>query len=220
MCFSAEADILAGVIVTGVGVDALRHVRHHREMALAALPILFGLHQLIEVPVWWGVGGQVSAEVASGAAWLYLIIAFGVIPWVVPAAIRQLEPDRRRRSLMTGLIGLGVVVAAALTIPTVLGPITVADGGQYLDYSAPLVFGGVITVLYVLATCGAFLLSSDRVVRIAGMLNLAVVATLAVMLTSGVISLWCVWAAVSSVAIAVHLRRMHRQPRPIVAVAQ
>jgi hypothetical protein len=162
----------------------------------------------------------VSAEVASGAAWLYLIIAFGVIPWVVPAAIRQLEPDRRRRSLMTLLIGLGVVVAAALTIPTVLGPITVADGGHYLDYSAPLVLGGVITVFYVLATCGAFLLSSDRVVRIAGMLNLAVVASLAVMLTSGIISLWCVWAAVCSVAIAIHLRRMHHQPSPIVAVGR
>jgi hypothetical protein len=219
VCFSAEADIVAGVIVTGVGVDALRHMGQGRELALAAIPVLFGVHQLIEVPVWWGVEGQVSEGVASGAAWLYLFIAFGVIPWIVPAAIRQLEPDRRRRSLMTWLIGLGVLVAAALTVPTVIGPITVTDGGHYLDYSAPLVQGGIITVLYVLATCGTFLLSSDRVVRIAGVLNLAVVATLAVMLTSGVISLWCVWAAVSSIAIAIHLRRMHRQPRPMAAVA-
>ncbi|MFZ0013216.1 MAG: DUF6629 family protein [Acidimicrobiia bacterium] len=96
MCFSAEADIVAGVIVTGVGVDALRHVG--REAAMAAIPILFGLHQLIEAPVWWGVEGQVTEGVASGAAWLYLLIAFGVIPWTVPTAFansNQIGVDAR-----------------------------------------------------------------------------------------------------------------------------
>jgi hypothetical protein len=29
--------------------------------------------------------------VAQGAAWLYLLIAFGLIPWLVPYAVRRLE---------------------------------------------------------------------------------------------------------------------------------
>jgi hypothetical protein len=115
VCFSAEADIVTGVIVTVVGIDALRHVGHSRESAMAALPFLFGLHQLIEVPVWWGLEGGVSPGVASGAAWLYLAIAFGVIPWAVPYAVRQLETDQRRRALMSPLLGLGIVVAAVLS---------------------------------------------------------------------------------------------------------
>ena len=77
MCFSIEADIVTGVVVTAVGIDAIRHVGHNRETAMAALPVIFGLHQLIEVFVWKGLDGRASATVAQGAAWLYLLIAFG-----------------------------------------------------------------------------------------------------------------------------------------------
>jgi hypothetical protein len=73
--------------------------------------------------------------------------------------------------------------------------------------------------LYVVATCGSLILSSDRVVAIYGWMNLVVVATLAVLLTSGIISLWCVWAAVTSIAIAIHLRRLHGFSQGAVAFA-
>lgn len=214
MCFSAEADI-----VTGVGIDALRHVGHGRESAMAALTILFGLHQLIEVPVWWGLEGRVSPGLATGAAWLYLAIAFGIIPWAVPHAVRQLESDQKRRALMSPLLGLGIVVAVVLMFAIVTAPIVVVDGGNHLDYSASLGFGGLITVLYVVATCGALLLSSDRVAVIHGGVNLTAVVALAALLATGVISLWCLWAAVTSIAIAIHLRRVHGLPRVGVAFA-
>ena len=38
-------------------------------------------------------------------------------------------------------------------------------------------------------------------------MNLLAVTGLALLLSNGLISLWCVWAAVTSVAIALHLRR-------------
>jgi hypothetical protein len=40
MCFSIEADIVTGVVVTAVGIDAIRHVGHNRETAMAALPVI------------------------------------------------------------------------------------------------------------------------------------------------------------------------------------
>ena len=209
MCFSPGADLVAGVVVTAVGIDTVRHAGHQREAPLAVLPLVFGLHQLIEVPVWWGSGGGAGHNLAGGAALLYLAIAFGLLPWAVPLAVRHLEPDRTRRAVMAMLGLIGLAVAIALMVPTVAGPITVTDMVNHLDYSVPLSYGGQLTALYVVATCGALLLSSDRVVAVYGAVNLAVVATLAVLLATGVISLWCVWAAVSSVAIAVHLRRRH-----------
>jgi hypothetical protein len=214
VCFSAEADIVTGLVVTAVGVDTLRHIGHDRESAMAALPVVLGLHQLVEVPVWWGTQGKVSADIAQAAAWIYLVIAFGIIPWAVPEAVRRLETEPRRRSLMGALVALGVVIAIALTIPLLIHPIEVVDGGNHLSYRVPLVAGSLLTVFYVIATCGSLLLSSDRVVTVYGAVNLVVVATLAVLLTSGVISLWCVWAAVTSIAIAVHLRRLHRSHEP------
>jgi hypothetical protein len=211
VCFSVEADVVAGVVVTAVGIDTLRHVGHDREAAMAALPVIFGIHQLIEVPVWLGAEGRVDEGVAQLAAWVYLVIAFAIIPVVVPYAVRRLETDPRRRDRMTWLIGVGGVVAVALTIPLLVGPISAVDGGNHIAYSVPLAIGGLLTVLYVVATCGSLLLSTDKAVVIYGAVNLVAVTTLAALLTSGVISLWCVLAAVTSVAIAIHLRRLHRQ---------
>lgn len=211
VCFSPEADLLAGVVVTAAGVDALRHVRHHREAVLAGLPVLFGIHQLIEVPVWWGFDGRVSADLAGGAAWLYLAVAFGIIPWIVPYAVHRIEDDRRRQVWMGRLTGLGLAVAVALTVPILLEPVSVSDAGNHIVYSPRLVQGGLLTVLYVVVTCGALVLSSDRVVAGYGWMNLVAVSALATLLVSGVVSLWCVWAAVTSIAIALHLRRMYRR---------
>jgi hypothetical protein len=67
-------------------------------------------------------------------------------------------------------------------------------------------------MLYVVATCGPLLFSSYRHIRRYGVLNLVAVCALAWLNQSGLISLWCVWAAVTSVAIAVHLRTVHRTP--------
>lgn len=207
MCFSVEADLITGIVVTAIGVSALRNVYDDRQRAMAALPVVFGVHQLIEVIVWWGLDGTVGPAIAEAAQWLYLTIAFGLIPWAIPLAVRRLEPDSTRRRWMAPLIGLGTVVAVALMVPTLVGPITVTNMGNHLAYSVPLVWGGELTALYVIATCGALVLSSDPIVAVFGMLNLVAVTTLAILLVTGVISLWCVWAAVSSVAVAIHLRR-------------
>ena len=182
---------------------------------MAALPIVFGIHQLIEVPVWWGV--ESSEGLMFGSAWLYLIVAFGVIPWLVPYAVRRMEPDLDRRRGMSPLVVLGVIVAVALAVPVLIGPVTVSDGGLHLAYSVPLVFGGPLTALYVISTCGSLLMSSDRAAAAYGAVNLLIVTVLATLLTTAVISLWCVWAAVTSIAVAVHLRRSH-QPGAVVAL--
>ena len=218
MCFSPEADIVAGLVVAGVGIDTIRHIGHDREWALAALPIVFGIHQGVEVVVWWGLDQRISADLAHNAAWLYLAIALGLIPVAVPFAVHRLETDERRRAFMAPLIGLGVLVAVALMVPVVRGPISFVDAGNHIAYSVSTEFGGLITVGYVVATCGALLLSSDKVVVIYGAVNLVAVAALAALQTTGVISLWCVLAAVTSIAIAVHLRRLHRQHQEAAAL--
>ncbi|MGZ8623561.1 MAG: hypothetical protein ACXWYQ_05295, partial [Actinomycetota bacterium] len=62
-------------------------------------------------------------------------------------------------------------------------------------------------VLDVIAACGALLASSDRLIRIFGVSNLVAVTMLAWLTVGGLTSLWCVWAAVTSVAINRYLRQ-------------
>lgn len=205
MCFSAEADLITGVVITGVGVEGMRHVRHRRQLSLALLPLLFGAHQIIETLVWWSLEGRISAAVGERATTVYLVIAF-VLPIIVPLAMVSLERDRVRRLATGGFAVLGAVVSVVLLVEMFAGPVSATIEGRYIAYHVSLTYGGQITALYVVATCGPLLLSSRPFMKLFGALNLIAVGVLATLMTAGVISLWCAWEAVVSVVIVIHLR--------------
>jgi len=70
VCFSAASDLLAGILVVGVGADALRHVEHRRDLPLALLPRLFGPHQVVEAFAWWGMEERLPSRVGEAATGL------------------------------------------------------------------------------------------------------------------------------------------------------
>ena len=216
MCFSAEADLITGVVVGGAGIDALRHVRHRREVALAALPVVFGTHQAIETLTWWGLDGRIPATIGEAATWVYLVIAF-ILPILVPVAVRSIERDPARRRMVVPFIGLGLAVTVTLLVELFTGPMSAEIAGLYIEYDVSLDYGGQITALYVAATCIPLLLSGRRSVVVFGVLNLAGVTALAWLMASGVISLWCAWAAVASIVIVIHLRTATNRGEPVAA---
>lgn len=207
MCFSAEADLAAGVVLGLVAVDALRHVRTPAQLPMAALPAVFSVHHLTEVLVWWSLEGHVSPVVGERAAWFYLLIAFGVLPALVPIAVRAVEPSPVRRTLLGVLAVAGAAVAVVLMMATVDGGRGTRVDGHHIVYNAGVAHDTVVTTTYVLATCGAMLLSSHVPIRWYGVVNLVVVSLLAWLQQNAVVSLWCVWAAITSVLVAVQLRR-------------
>ena len=101
MCFSPQADVVGGLVICAIGVDAVRHVRQRREfLALAWIPLLLGAHQFIEALVWLWLQGHVPRGIGHVALWAYLLIAFVVLPVFVPLAVIALEPTRRRKLMM------------------------------------------------------------------------------------------------------------------------
>jgi hypothetical protein len=205
MCFSAEADLATGVMVSAIGIDAVRHARTPRELPLAALPLVFGAHQLVEVLVWWGLAGKVSASLSDVATWVYLAIAFA-LPFWVPVAVRGVEPDRRRRTAITLFAAVGLVVTIVLLGSLVRGPVDASIQSHHIAYVLGIPAGAAISMLYVVATCGALLTASDRWIRSFGVANLIAVVVLVWLTVDGFASLWCVWAAVTSIAIDRYLR--------------
>src|ERR1700689_1869173 len=91
MCFSPEGDIPGGIVVTAIGIDALRHLHNRRDhLALAALPLVLGFHQIDEAFVWFGLQGHVPEGLGRVATWIYLVIAFVVLPLLVPIVVMLL----------------------------------------------------------------------------------------------------------------------------------
>ncbi|MDH3260215.1 MAG: hypothetical protein OEM84_04495 [Acidimicrobiia bacterium] len=214
MCFSPEADIVAGIVVSGVGIDALRHVRETKEYPLAALPLLLGAHLLVETYVWWDQVDRVPAYVGHAAVWLYLAIALGVLPVLVPVAIFAVEPDPRRRRWLMPFMAVGAGLAALLMAVVITGPVSATIQGCCLAYDPGPGYIGVFGALYVLVTCIPMLVSSHRHMVAFGVVNLIAVSLIAWLLASGLASLWCAWAAVTSLLIARHLRHADRSRSP------
>ena len=214
MCFSPQADLVGGVVITAIGIDAVRHVRQRRELiALAWLPLLLGAHQFIEAVVWLWLQGHVPRGAGRLALWAYLLIALVALPVFVPVAVIALEPTKQRKLMMTPFAVLGTVTAAVLLTAMISGPIAARLAPYHLAYSVRLHDGFLITAAYVVAVCGPLLLSGYRHVTIFGIVNLVAVVIIARLTASGFASVWCGWAAVSSGAIALHCRyaRPHRQ---------
>ena len=209
MCFSMQADLVVGAASTAMGISAWRDARDDGDRWLAALPVLFGTHLLVEAVVWRGVQGHLSSSTSEFAVRLYLLVALTVVPVVVPLVLRAVDrSDRSRR--YAPFVVLGVVVGVVLGVPVVAGAVSAADGGLHVAYQVDVAWGGALTVAYVVATCGPALVASDPRIRTFGVANLVAVTILAVISAEGLISLWCAWAAVTSAAIAT---RAHRRAR-------
>ena len=91
--------------------------------------------------------------------WVYLVIAFVVLPVFVPAATLAFEPNARRRWRMTPFVALGAAVSIVLFVALVRTPIDVEAQSHHLAYRVSLSHGGLVVALYVAAVCGALLFS-------------------------------------------------------------
>jgi hypothetical protein len=213
MCFSPEASFVGGGAVTALGVAALSQVRDRRQVALAALPLAFGLHQLTEGVVWLSVREQVSSAVGTAAVHAYLLYAQVLLPMLLPLSVLLLERVPWRRWALAGLLLAGAGVAAVLLHALLVGEIDVQVSGSSLDYGIDAPYAGQLAVVYVLATCGPLLLSATRWLVVLGVLNLGAVALTLAVQAATFTSVWCAYAAWISGAILLFLQRHRNAPR-------
>ena len=207
MCFSPVADFSAGAVITGVGVATLRRVSSPRELIVGALPLLFGLHQLVEAFVWLSLDGTVSVGLGNVAKETYIIFAHAVLPIIVPFGFMLIEPDRRRARWMWPLAGIGLLMGLYLLWQVTFYPVGAFEEAHCIDYTTHTPNTILIGGLYVLATCGPALISSRRYLRWFGLISVIGVIATAVVRVDELTSLWCVYVALVSVLILEHFRR-------------
>ena len=218
MCLAPQVDVLAGVAIAVVAVDAIRHNRSARTAPLAALPAVFAVHTLASALVWWGLQGRVPATIGDAATAFYLGIAFVLLPVLLPIAVLLIEPPGWRRSALVLLTAAGLYSSLDFLVGLLDGRGGAAACTYYIDFgiTGASSYSGF---MYVLATCGALLLSGQRPLVVWGLTNALVVALLAGLEGRALPSLWCFWAAASSLFVAWFLRSLERrraagEPRP------
>ncbi|MDT9700975.1 DUF6629 family protein [Streptomyces sp. P17] len=194
MCWSAEADLVAGVGIAAVGVACVARVRHVRDLPLAALPLLLGAHQLVEAAVWAGDGGTGPATVA------WAVIALPLLPLWVPAGVLAAAPPQARPGLLAPL-AVGIATAAVLAHALATRPVRAEIRGHTVGYVLDLSHPGLLIAGYLLATIGSLLLSGDRGLVGLGVLVAVGALICAVLWRTEFVSTWCAFAAVCSVVL-------------------
>ena len=215
MCFSATADFVGSAALGAVGIATLREVKDRREMMLAAMPCLFAAHEFIEGFVWMGLDGRLPAWVAHDAGSAYVLYAQGLLPFLLPLSVYQIEPTRRQRTRMLAFVLLGGLLALYLMWGLIAYPTEISMRAHSILYVNRITTTTLVAVLYVIATCGALFFSGFRKLVELGGANLLGLLAVAVMKRYAFTSIWCAYAAVLSVIIYFFFRGTgsHRMER-------
>ncbi|WP_346011796.1 DUF6629 family protein [Streptomyces sp. SID3343] len=212
MCWSAEADLVMGSGITAVGIASVASVRRVNDLPMALLPVVLGVHQLIEAVVWKGEQGRVSEGTAEIAREAWAVIAFPLLPAFLPLAVLAASwPLARGRERVRAAFFLvvGLTVAGVLGHVVASGPVSAEVCGRTVRYSVGVPAAPWVITGYLVATLGPLLLARDRVLRFLGLIFTIGAAVTARLWFHSFASSWCAVAALSSVLVLWWVRSDH-----------
>lgn len=205
MCFSASASFTAGIVLTGIGIASLRRVQHPSQVMFAAIPIIFAVQQLCEGVLWVMLPEPGHEAVKSGLTHLYLFFAQAVWPVWVPLALLYVERERTRKNIQRVLAAVGAIVALYLYYCLVSYDVQASIIGYHVFYDQqyPEAFKIAGGVLYLIATILPPFFSHIKTMWLLGVTVAASYAVTTVFYDHYIVSVWCFFASVISLAVYV-----------------
>lgn len=209
MCFSADASFISAAITGVIGVATITQPRTIREMPLAAMPLLFSVQQAVEGILWLTLPAAGEGVLSSLLTHLYLGFALAFWPVYAPVSAWLIEPRSARRLAMAACLLVGVGVALYFVFSVLTLPHAARIDGGHIVYTvgvaAPFSVGG----LYLFATGIALALSSYRPVALMGVIVFVGSVASYAFYYHAFVSVWCFFAAASSILLLVHFYRLH-----------
>ncbi|HTN41352.1 MAG TPA: DUF6629 family protein [Asticcacaulis sp.] len=198
MCFSAPVSFAASAMLLVIGTAAVRAARYPRQIPLATIPLLFGMQQGAEGVLWLILPEHPVGPWAFALVQLFVGFVGVLWPLLMPAACLCLEKKPVRQLFISAIMALGGLIAVYTVIIMVVYGFKADVSQRCLVYTNPAgVWPGMVAI-YVTAVCGAFFVSSDRMLRKIGMVNLVGFAVAAGFYNLNFPSVWCFFAALIS----------------------
>ena len=208
MCFSAEASFTAAAILLPAGAIGVQRAYRTdwRYLPFAALPVLFGLQQLLEGLVWTGNALSSDAMVQRFSL-AYMFFSWLAWPVWVPLSTYFLEPcGRRYIYLIFAIIGGMVGVLQYLPYFAHEGWLVTKFLPHAISYQGTVLFDFIMrreltNAIYFFVIVAPLLTSSNRHAQIFGLL-ISVVATVTdLFFEFAYISVFCFGGALMSLYI-------------------
>lgn len=224
MCFSATASFTAAVVAGSIGTVTLWKAAGTGNRALlpiAAFPALFALQQAVEGFLWLDLARPDPGTCRPFLTHAFLGYAEVFWPIFAPLAAWLIEPVQWRRRLIGICAAVGVALSAYLLWEMIRDPYTASAATGHIVYRNTVDYPTGIEIPYVLATTISLLLSSHRLIQLLAIVILGGFAVAYWSYNQSYISVWCFFAAVSSVIVylfvrgeaqPIHQRHHDRQP--------
>lgn len=209
MCFSATASFAAAAILVPTGLYCLKKSNDidERYWALAMLPLLFGLQQLLEGGVWVAL---TAGDAAAARSFTFGFLFFSHFVWLgwIPYSSYLTEDRAGRKRLFLATTWVGVSMGTYMYAPLFFRPawVDVSIVRQAIDYDLVFALDSYLsqplqTVFYGLIILLPLLLSSDLYHRVLGGMVLVAALVTLTLFDWVFISVWCYFAAIISLYI-------------------
>ena len=211
MCFSASASFVAGASLLAIGTMTVNRAGRKSELPFAAIPLLFGLQQVLEGILWlaYRFDTPLLNTVVTNA---YSFFSHVFWPIYVPFAVLALESVPWRRKMLYAFLAVGTAAGLYLLINMVRFPITSQPVGAHIEYVSAHFYVGVVMGSYLAGTCLSMLFSSHKIVIVFGAAALLSFMAVYWIYTLWFISVWCFFAAVLSALIYLQFRTRVLRP--------
>lgn len=207
MCFSASASIAAGTALVAVGTVTLNKAGHRLELVYGAIPLLFGVQQLVEGVIWLSFGWDVPL-LNRAMTFVYSLFSHVLWPIYMPLAVLLIEPAAWRRRLLAVFLAVGAAAGLYLLVNMFRFPIESHRLGGHIEYASPHFYAVPVMAGYLAATCISIFFSSHTLVRLFGAAALLSFIASYLIYARWFISVWCFFAALLSVIVLLHF--IHR----------
>lgn len=206
MCFSATASFVAGSTLSAAGAGVLRWRRSRAELPYAAIPLLFGIQQLVEGVIW--LTFRFDSPVLNPAmTFVYSVFSHALWPMYVPFAALAIEPRASRRRWMLAFGAAGGAAGLYLLFNMLRFPVEARAIGGHIEYASPHFYALLVMAGYLAGTCLSLLFSSHRTVALFGAAALVSFLASYLFYTRWLISVWCFFAAALSLLVLLHVAR-------------
>ena len=215
MCFSANASFGAGIVLTVIGVAAIKKVQHPSQILFASIPLLFAVQQIAEGFLWVTLPNPAYALVSQGLTYVFLFFAQFFWPLWVPIAILMLEKESKRKNIQKILVRIGILVAFYSAYSLLAYPIHAKIVGYHVIYKIdnpnPIgIYGGI---LYFIATVVPPFFSHIKRMWMFGTTIFISYIISIIFFDHYVVSVWCFFASIISIsiyAIMLEIRNMNK----------
>ena len=197
-----------GIALLALGAITIRRAATPVEVPFAAIPMVFGMQQLVEGSLWLGLPAQTLTT--QVLAIVYLLFSNVLWPIYLPVAVWLIEPDALRRRIILIPLAVGAATSVFFLVAIITHPVSATIKIAHIGYHLPHPHHTIAFAFYAAATCLAPLLSSHSMVRLfGGAITGSMIAAYAIY-SMWFASVWCFFAALTSSLVFLHFSRRSR----------